>query len=217
MKKEIFEMHDGIPIWKHLMKNGKEHKTSLKGTDYGKLAEMIGKRELRKLLWYDNLLGKLFPDITVISINRIIKKTRRSKEYGDYTLEVCYRNKNNTGYGKKVVIYEIKHGKVEISQQQIRRYSNYILDPAAYFRKADEVKVIFMFFTTIDTTTASATYNFCEFNPELARKIVNAIPKQYKIDDNANLFALMDENLSSGKYERLLFDENRFVDFDAVL
>jgi hypothetical protein len=201
MKKEVYRMHDGIPIWQHLMNNSQEYKTILKGSDYGKLAERIGKRELRKLIKFDNFLDKLFPDVTIISTNRRTKKTQRSLEYGDYCVELSYMKHSDIWlpenskmkYGKKVLIIEIKHGKIEISQQQIRRYSKYIITPSAYFRKADEVKVIFMFFTEINTMNASAMYSLCEFNKEFANKIIDAIPVPIKEPDkNFNLFTLLE-------------------------
>jgi hypothetical protein len=199
MKKEVYRMHDGIPIWMHLINNGQEYKTVLKGHDYGKLAERIGKRELNKFIKFGNFLDKLFPDTTIISTNRRTKKSNRSLEYGDYCVEISYMKhsdiwlpeNSNMKYGKKVLIIEIKHGKIEISQQQIRRYSKYIITPSAYFRKADEVKVIFMLFTEINTTTASAVYTLCEFNKEFANKIIDAIPIM-EPDKNVNLFALLE-------------------------
>lgn len=186
--KEIYEMHDGIPIWKHLLNNGQEHQAKLRSNDYGKLAESIGKRELRNCIKFDNFLENLFSNITIISTERRTKKSRRHLEYGDYCIEISYIK--DGVYGKKVLIVEIKHGKVHTSQQQIRRYSNYIINPSAYFRKADEVKVLFMIFTEINTMNASSTYYLCEFNKKFANKIIDAIPKQ-EFDKDANIFASM--------------------------
>ncbi len=199
MVKEIYKTQDGISLWKHLVDNGKEHKIILRGVDCSKLAERVGKRELNKLIKSDNLLDKLFPDMTIISINRKIKKSNRSLEYGDYCIEISYMKHSDIWlpenskmrYGKKVVIIEIKHGKIEISQQQIRRYSKYIITPSAYFRKSDEVRIIFMLFTEINIINATATYFLCEFNKELANKIIDAIPIQ-KCDGDINLFTLLE-------------------------
>lgn len=187
-------MHDGIPIWKHLMNNGQEQQTHIKGADYGSMAERIGKRELRNKIKFDHLLDKLFPDLPIISMNRISKKSHRSLEYGDYCLEISYLKESLT-YGKKILIIEIKHGKVQISQQQIRRYSEYITNPSAYFRKADEVKIIFMLFTEINTSNATATYSLCEFNNELASRVLNALPKTEDIDLNSNIFSTFDDKI----------------------
>lgn len=192
VKKEEYGMHDGLPIWKHLMDNGHEHRTKLKGGDYGKLAERIGKREIRELIKFKNFIAGIFPDIVSLSFSRKSKWRNRGLEYGDYCLEINYQKKDGTGYGKKVLIIEIKHGKIHIPQQQIRRYCEYIINPAAYFRKADEVKIIFMLFTEIDTASASATYSLCEFNPDLASRIINAVPKRYELDRTADVFAFMD-------------------------
>lgn len=88
--KEMYDMHDGLPIWKHLLNDGQEHHTKLRSSDYGKLAESIGKKELRNRIKFDNLLDKLFPNITIISIERRTKKSRRHLEYGDYCVEISY-------------------------------------------------------------------------------------------------------------------------------
>lgn len=192
MSKQIYEMYNGIPIWKHLINNGFEQTTHIKGEEYGKLAEWIGKRELRNLINNEHLIDKLLPDTAIVSIKRRTKKSHRSLEYGDYCLEISYEYPvfskcDKMRYGKKILIIEIKHGKVQISQQQIQRYAKYVHEPEAYFRKADEVIIMFMLFTEIDTLCANAKYFFCEFNKELAEKIINNIPKS----DNENLFKLM--------------------------
>ncbi len=190
--KEQYDMQDGLPIWKHLMNNGQIHKAGLRGGDYGKLAEWIGIREVKNSIRFRNLITDIFPDIIPLSLTRKVKKKRRHLEYGDYCLEISYKEKNGARYGKKVLIIEIKHGHIQISQQQIRRYSEYIIDPAAYFRKADEVKVIFMLFTEINTITASATYLLCEFNQEFAHRIIDAIPKEQEQNKATDIFAFMD-------------------------
>ena len=179
MSKDIYELHDGIPIWAHLINNGSEHTTHIKGEEYGKMAEWIGKRELRNLINNEHLLDKMLPDTAIISIKRRTKRSNRSLEYGDYCLEISYEHPifsacDKRRYGKKIVIIEIKHGKVQISQQQIQRYAKYIFNPEAYFRKADEVIIMFMLFNKIDTLHANAKYFFCEFNKNLAGKIINS-------------------------------------------
>lgn len=189
--KEQFDMQDGFPIWKHLMNNGQKHKAGLRGGDYGKLAEWIGIREVKECIKFRNLITDIFPDIIPLSLSRRVRKKSKHLEYGDYCLQISYKDKNGTRYGKKILIIEIKHGHIQISQQQILRYSKYLIDPAAYFRKADEVKVIFMIFTKINTINASATYLFCEFNQELAYKIINAIPKEPEQNKVTDIFAFM--------------------------
>ncbi len=186
MIREKYNMHNGIPIWKHLKNNGTEHKTDMHGVDYGLLAEQIGIREIRHLIKDKGFLYYFFPDITILSINR-----RRERKYGDYCLEINYQQDKR--YGKKILIVEIKHGKIEISQQQIKRYSNYLINSSTYFRKADEVKVIFMLFTEINTMVASASYSLCEFNKEFANKIIDAIPKMHETDINQNLFSTFED------------------------
>lgn len=191
IKKEIYQMHDGIPIWKHLSNNGTEYGLHIYGEDYGSFAERIGKREISRRIKYNKFLESIFPDIEILSFARKtkFKLLHKSKEYGDYCLEISYRTDRHMTFGKKVFILEIKHGKVQISQQQIRRYSEFIKNPSAYFRKADEVKVIFMIFTEINTSNATATYFLSEFNKELVDKIINAMPVT-KENESDNLFEL---------------------------
>ncbi len=188
IKKDVYEMCDGIPIWKHLKDNGEFHSARMQGTDFGTLAELIGTREIKKSI--DNgLLNKLFPDIDIMSVNRI--RRNKSSKYGDYNLQINYK-KDNT-YSKKILIVEIKHGLIEISQQQIKRYSKYLLFPSEYFRKADEVKVIFMLFNRIDSANSSSTYMLCEFNKDLANKIINAMPKVNETDNNIDIFEVFNK------------------------
>ncbi len=188
IEKKEYEMHDGIPIWKHLENNGTVHESHIWGSDYGALAERIGKRNIGIKIKYEGFLNKIFPDINILSVARKtkFKSAKGSREYGDYCLEVHY--KSNSVYGKKVLIIEIKHGLVKIHQKQIRRYSNYVINPSAYFRKADEVKIIFMIFTEIDTLNATTSYYLCEFNKELANKIIDAVPKVQETNDSIDIF-----------------------------
>lgn len=190
VEKKEYEIFEGLPIWKHLENNGTFHETYLCGSDYGVLAERIGKRIVRLKIKYEKFLNELFPDIEIISVNHRIKfkSAKRSREYGDYCVEISY--KSNGKYGKKVLIVEIKHGLIHIHQKQIRRYSNYILNPSTYFRKADEVRIIFMLFTEINTLTATASYYLSEFNKEIANKIIDATPKVNKADDNIDIFSV---------------------------
>lgn len=190
--KKEYDMHDGIPIWKHLENNGTVHETHIWGSDYGVMAERIGKRDIHIKIKYEGFLNRIFPDINILSVfhRTKFKSAKRSREYGDYCLEVSYES--NGTHGKKVLIVEIKHGLVKIHQKQIRRYSNYIINPSVYFRKADEVKIIFMIFTEINTMEASASYFLCEFNKELANGIIDAVPKIQETETNIDMFGVFD-------------------------
>lgn len=192
IEKKEYEMHDGIPIWKHLENNGTVHETYIRGSDYGVMAERIGKRDINIKIKYEGLLNKIFPDINILSLfhRTKFKSSKQSREYGDYCLEVSYES--NGQYGKKVLIVEIKHGLVKIHQNQIRKYSNYIINPSAYFRKADEVKIIFMIFTEINTMETSASYFLCEFNKELANRIIDAVPKVQETETNIDMFGVFE-------------------------
>lgn len=173
--RKIYNMVDGIPIWQHLKNGIIEKNVQLIGPDYGKFAEILGKRELRKLTNKDGILDKIFSGVSIISTKRMPRiKIEKSSLYerGDLVLEVSY--KNGTTFGKKVVIFEIKHGKFQVEQNQLRRYCAMIDDPGAYFPKADEVKVIYMMFNEIDTLNCSATYYMHELDKNLAHKILES-------------------------------------------
>ena len=187
-------MLNGIPIWKNLKNNGTEHNLHIIGGDYGSFAERMGKREINKKIKYEKFIQDIFPDIDIVSIAKYykFKNKHRSLEYGDYCIEISYHNKETNTYGKKILIIEIKHGKVQISQQQIKRYSEFIINPSAYFRKADEVKIIFMIFTEINTLNATASYFISEFNKEFANKIKNAVPIEYN-NTSENLFSTFED------------------------
>lgn len=170
-------MIEGIPIWQHLKNNIVEKDIQLIGPDYGKFAEILGKRELRRLTKKEGILDKIFPNVSIVSTKRMPRiKIEKSSLYerGDLALEVSY--KNDTAFGKKVVIFEIKHGKFQVEQNQLRRYCAMIDDPGAYFPKADEVKVIYMMFNEIDTLNCSATYYIHELDKNLAHKILESSP-----------------------------------------
>lgn len=180
--KPMYDMIDGIPIWRHL-KNGAEwDEVKLVATDYGKFAETLGKRILHKMIRYGGMLDKIFPNISILSTNRIRskRKTRRGSELGDLTLEIDY--KDDVRYGKKMVIFEIKHRGHRIEQNQLRKYCTMINDPGTYFKKADEVKVFFLIFDKIDTMGCSASYSIGELNKELVTKILNSSPTGFNSD-----------------------------------
>ena len=46
--------------------------------------------------------------------------------------------------------------------------------PGEYFPKADEIKVMYLFFSKIDTVTGLVSYRMCELDKELTNKILNS-------------------------------------------
>lgn len=173
--KKIYEMIDGLPLYKHLKSGSTEIETKLIDHDYGKFAEILGK----KIINYSSKNGgfsDIFPGICIISINRIMSKRRsrckRNAEIGDAAYEISYNDGDK--YGKKVVIFEIKYGVSRIKQCQIERYCNMIDKPGEYFHKADEVKVIYLFFSKIDTVTGLVSYRIGELGEELTNKILKS-------------------------------------------
>jgi hypothetical protein len=175
--KKIYKMVDSIPVWVYLKNGVEKTKIHLKSSDYGKLAEILGNRVLYDIIQKGGVLDRIFPDIEIISIHFIkkFKVLERAKiGLGDIVLEVDY--KKGGLFGKKIVVFEIKHGKVIIEQNQLRRYCSMILNPGEHFHKADEVKVIYMIFDDIDTLNASAYYYIKEMDKDFARKVLEQEP-----------------------------------------
>ena len=175
--KKIYKMIDSIPVWTHL-KNGVERtKIKLIANDYGKLSEILGNRILHNILEKGGIVDNMFSDIEIIATHFIkkFKVLERAKiGLGDIVLEVDY--KKDGAFGKKIIIFEIKHGKIIIEQNQLRRYCSMVLNPGEHFHKADEVKVIYMIFDDIDTLNASVFYSIKEIDKEFARKVMEQEP-----------------------------------------
>ena len=175
--KKIYKMIDSIPVWTHLKNGAERTKMKLIANDYGKLSEILGNRILNNILQKGGIVDNMFSDIEIIA-TQFIKKFKileRAKiGLGDIVLEVDY--KKDGAFGKKIVIFEIKHGKIIIEQNQLRRYCSMVLNPGEHFHKADEVKVIYMIFDDIDTLNASAFYSIKEIDKEFARKVMEQEP-----------------------------------------
>jgi hypothetical protein len=166
-------MIDSIPVWMHLKNGAEKIKIKLIANDYGKLAEILGNRMLYDILQRGGILDNMFSDIEILATHFIkkFKVLERAKiGLGDIVLEVDY--KKDGAFGKKIVIFEIKHGKIIIDQNQLRRYCSMVLKPEEYFNKADEVKIIYIIFDDIDTLNASAFYSIKELDKDFARKVM---------------------------------------------
>lgn len=175
--KKIYKMVDSIPVWAHLKNGVEKTKINLIANDYGKLAETLGNRLLHDILQRGGILDNMFSDIEIVSTHFIkkFKVLERAKiGLGDIVLEVDY--KKDGAFGKRIVIFEIKHGKIIIDQNQFRRYCSMVLSPGEYFHKADEVKIIYIMFDGIDTLNASAFYSIKELDKDFARKVMEQEP-----------------------------------------
>lgn len=172
--KKIYSMVDGMPLWRHLKSSSLENEMILTDKDYGKFAEFLGKKKINYLVKKGEILNDIFPGISIISISKIKskRKTRYGTEIGDIAFELSYKNEEK--YGKKIIVFEIKYGASHIRQYQIRRYCSMIDKPEEYFPKADEVKVVYVFFNEIDTINRSASYQMCELDKELVDKILQS-------------------------------------------
>lgn len=175
--KKIYKMVDSIPVWAHLKNGAEKTKIKLIANDYGKLAEALGNRVLNNIIQRGGILDNMFSEIEIVSVQFIkkFKVLERAKiGLGDIVLEVDY--KKDGAFGKKIVVFEIKHGKIMIEQNQLRRYCSMILNPGEHFDKADEVKVVYMLFDNIDTYNASAFYSIKEIDKDFARKVMEQEP-----------------------------------------
>ena len=175
MNGEIYNMIDGMPIWQHLKTGSEKRIVKMVANDYGKLAEIIGKRVLFNLTDIGNL-DKFFPDVKILSAQKLNE--------GDFALEVASRN--GAKYCKKIIIFEIKHGKTQIHQRQLRRYCSMILNPDKFFKKANEVKIFFMIFDYIDTIRNFSSYTLRELDKSLAQKILSC--QSVSKDENTKTF-----------------------------
>lgn len=175
--KKIYKMIDSIPMWAHLKNGAERTKIKLIANDYGKLSEILGNRILSNILLKGGIIDNMFSDIEILATHFIkkFKVLERAKiGLGDIVLEVDY--KKDGAFGKKIIIFEIKHGKIMIEQNQLRRYCSMILNPGEHFHKADEVRIIYMLFDHIDTMNASAFYSIKEIDKDFARKIIEREP-----------------------------------------
>ena len=196
--RKLYKMVDGIPIWQHLKNGTKNNNIKLVGSDYGGFAEIIGKRTLN-ILTKNGILEEIFPSIEIISVHnspKIRVLTSGKIEMGDLALEIDYKDSSGR-IRKKVVIFEIKHGRFQIEQNQLRRYCFMINNPDVYFPKADELKVVFMMFDRINTIKCSASYSIHELDKELVTKILEnyPLPEVYSLDQDPNV---IDINITDG-------------------
>lgn len=196
--RKLYKMIDGIPIWQHLKNGTKNNNIKLVGSDYGGFAEIVGKRILN-ILTKNGILEEIFPSIEIISVHRsprIRILTNAKIEMGDLAMEVDYKDSSRR-IRKKVVIFEIKHGRFQIEQNQLRRYCFMVKNPDAYFPKADELKVVFMMFDRINTMKCSASYSIHELDKEFATRILenSPLPEVYSLIQNPNA---IDTNIAEG-------------------
>lgn len=177
-EKKIFEMIDGIPIWSHLKNGISEIEIRLTDQDYGKMGEVIGNRIIDKITKRDGIFEDLFPTIKIINVHNIEKVIKDGIGLGDKILELAY--KKDLNFGKKIVIFEIKHGKVVIEQNQLRRYCSMIINPEQFFNKADELRLIFVMIDKLDTVNASTNYSLKEIDKDFACTILaNEVVEDY--------------------------------------
>lgn len=175
--RKIYKMIDSIPVWTHLKNGAERTKIKLIANDYGRLSEILGNRILSNILLKGGIIDNMFSDIEILATHFIkkFKVLERAKiGLGDIVLEVDY--KKDGKFGKKIVIFEIKHGKIMIEQNQFRRYCSMILNPGEHFHKADEVRIIYMLFDKIDTLNASAFYSIKEIDKDFAKKVLEQEP-----------------------------------------
>lgn len=109
------------------------------------------------------ILNYIFPNISIIS-------AKRRTGIGDVGYIISY--KIDGKYRQKVIIFEIKHGRIWVKRHQFEKYCRIITQPEIYFPKADEVKIVFMMFNGIDIKNKTTDYSLRELDKELAHKFL---------------------------------------------
>ena len=147
--------------WEELLNNnGTKHEVELLPADFGVITEFVGIRTIKEILKSKESLNKFYPNIEILYRKNIIGNW-------DYGTEIhC---KNDGKFGKKILIFEIKHGK-NIPHKQMHRYSDMIINPKEYFIGVNEVKVFYMMFDKMDTLNRTTRYHFCELERSLAER-----------------------------------------------
>lgn len=169
------------PCWEELLDNndGSKHEIKLLPIDFGAITEFVGIRTLRSILRLRESINKFYPDIHILYKKRIIGNW-------DYGTEIHY--KNNGKFGKKILLFEIKHGK-NIPHRQMYKYSDMIVNPKEYFPEANEVKVFYMMFNKMDTVNRTVRYHFCELEKPLARRSISIKDKKDTRMENPNTWS----------------------------
>jgi hypothetical protein len=179
---KAYNMIDGKPLYKHLKNDSQENEITLYDHDYGKFSELLGKKMVNYLS-KNGGFSEIFPGICILSIQKITSKKKKRRqggsEFGDSAFELSY--KDGDIYGNKIIIFEIKFGASRIKRQQFRRYCDMIDRPGEHFPKADEVKVLYIFFNKIDTIKGFASYQMCELDKEFVNKILQT-EEQREVD-----------------------------------
>ncbi len=156
-------MTEEKPCWKELSDNqSPDFEVELIPQDFGIIAERIGIRILRTILLKKGSINRFYPATKILY-------TMPTTGDWDYGIEIQYRLGKE--YGKKLLIFEIKHGK-NIPHKQLYTYSDMIINPKNYFPEVDEVKVFYMMFDFVDTLNRIASYHFCELEKPLAKRVL---------------------------------------------
>jgi len=176
-KKVFYEMLDGIPIKEHLRKRGKEVTMKIKNSKYecslhNIVTEKLGRMYISKHI--RSIARSTYPDVKILHV----KILDMGRSYGDRLYEVDY--KKGDKYGKKVLLFEIKCGNTHMSQTQLRKYCNMILNPSKYIKKADELHVYYLIFPVDMEVFNPEKITFClsELTASFAKRILDTEPKR---------------------------------------
>lgn len=132
----------------------------------------------------NKFIDNIFSNVTVFQIQGLSPKdNKKYKDLGDIVYFVNCGKKD----GKKIVVFEVKHGTRLIREKQLRKLCNIVLNPNEYFDKVNEVRVFYVFVKYIDFESDFIELTFCELTRELAERILDT-------EDN-NLLIFCDENI----------------------
>ncbi len=131
---------------------------------WGSFLEKLGRRVLisRKAEF-----GKLFPDVVVVSSDVITnKKDNRiltpSMKMINCDLVIIYHCKNEKGFEKKVVAFEIKSGASPISAKHVAYWRHLLDNPDKYIKKCTEIKLVVMWILAMDVEGKMLCYTLKE-------------------------------------------------------
>lgn len=168
--KDIYKMVNDRPMWQNLEESGWVYQQKLRAIDYGFMAETLARSLLHDDVMKYRIIDGAFPDIEILATRHI----HMPKENGNYIFEVDYTKDGK--YGKKALILEVKHGKAMISQQQLRRYCDFTRNPSTFMKKADEVKIVYIFYNTIDTQRGICDIHISELSKSMIDSVVTSEP-----------------------------------------
>lgn len=131
---------------------------------WGTFLERLG----RKVLFSRKLeFGKLFPGVEIMSSDVCTnKKDNRiltpGMEMINCDLVIIYHCKNEKGFEKKAIAFEIKSGASTISAKHVAYWRHLLNNPGEYIKKCNEIKLMVMWILAMDVEGRMLCYTLKE-------------------------------------------------------